>query len=486
MTQRANTLQIDQLPLNVKQVQVDGIKHTSTKVPVAYLQAINDCRSFKQLNTALKVVMHHMMGTGLYSDVKFSIIEAADAQPSEFSSNVSVFCEVTERNRYTAILSADSSLDQAHVNGKATVSLLNPINGLGESLQLSVAANPGQTVRGGSIALRDMYNGLNSRVKYHIDASSYTTNRPWANNTAATTNTFTLGGTSYDDASCFELILQQRHETTTLNALSNLTHNAASEDNNNSTTTTTSAPSAANTDPYAITSDDSLRPAVRYTYINDTRDIPHAPHRGKFFKSALELNGGLGQHPIQAKWEGQYQEHIPITKAITTSITLRGGVQQPLRSVLNAALNVTPETTDFVDVNEAYPEIPASDRFYAKGNYTRGVDPTATGPRFGTAVLGGDVFATATVSTSMTIPDLPIGLHAFWNVTHMSSVATMLREKWGGKKIPEITPSYTSTSVGIGAIAQTIFGRAEVNLSSRIKDYTIMSPKMSTNISLDW
>eukprot|EP00461_Guttulinopsis_vulgaris_P002502 UN02503 len=184
MSQDSGDLQVAQLPLRVTNIQVEGVKHTSPKVPVAYLHILNDCRSFKQLNSALKVVNHHMMGTGLYSDVQFAILPGNANH--DFATEVRVFCEVQERNRWNADVAVDQMFDPSMPNLKVGVALNNPINGLGENLNISVTRGASGAVKGAGLELKDLYNGINSRIKYNIALDTTTHRREWQGNTEQT------------------------------------------------------------------------------------------------------------------------------------------------------------------------------------------------------------------------------------------------------------------------------------------------------------
>lgn len=462
MSQANVSLEADQLPLRVSSIQVEGARHTSKKIPIAYLQILNDCRSVLQLNAAFKVAAAHMVGTGLYTDVQFAMLPGDET--NEFSNNVRVYCLVSERNRWGLRMGIDQQLDQNTPSGNIAVNVLNPINGLGETLEVALTKNTKGTVSGGSINLRNLQNTLNSKLKYHLGLHRTEINRDWISGFNQKTDSIVIGGSTYDNISTIEYELALRKANPMVQ------------------------------EPEAAIVESAYQPDLKSTLRlirqEDFRNSPVEPRFGKFYRIIGEVSGLIGDSSA-AKIEANYQHHTPLTPYSTLSCTIRGGAQQPLRSLFNLITNKNHINTDQFDVNKEYPDIPIYDRFFAGSMHTRGLKAQDFGPKAGRHVFGSDAYLSGTASVAFTVPsleDVPIRPHLFLNVTQLMSISTLLRNKYGGVSRGLTDPNHTSASAGVGIVFPTTLGRIELNLASQIKNKKIMKPSLSLAVSgsYDW
>jgi outer membrane protein assembly factor BamA len=403
-----------------------------------------------------------MVGTGVYTDAQFALLPGDES--AEFSNNVRVFCLVSERNRFGLRMGVDQQLDQSTPTGNISFNLLNPINGLGETLEVSLSKNARGTVSGGSIQLRNLHNTINSKVKYHLGIERNEVSRDWVSGFNHKTDRIVIGGSTYDNISTVEYELALRKANPIVQQ------------------------------PEAEIIESAYQPDLKSTFRlihqEDFRDSPIEPRRGKFYRASAEVSGLIGDSSA-GKVEVNYQQHVPLTPYSTLSCTLRSGIQQPLRSIFNILTNKNHTNTNQFDVNKEYPDIPIYDRFFLGSLHTRGLKAQDLGPKAGRHAFGSDAYVSGTASVAFTIPnleDVPIRPHVFFNVSQLLSISTLLRNKYGGVTSNLTDQTQLAASIGAGLVFPTVFGRLELNVASQLKNKKIMKPSVSLAVSgsYDW
>lgn len=454
-------LDASQQRLHISSIQVEGVRHTNPSVPIAYLQILNDCRNSLQLNAAFKVAAAHLVAAGLYTDVQFAALPGDNAQSA--SQDVRIYCAVQERQRTNFTFGVDQALDQNTPTATGIAQFLNPINGFGEYLRLSASRNAKNSVGAYSISLNNLHNTINSKIKYHIGYDHSKVDRDWVSGFTQTTDKVTLGATSYDDVGRFEMEFAKR----------------------------TATPTEIKPESHIVEStyEPNLKAALRYIRSNDARDHPSDPHRGTYYNVSSQLSGLVSDATV--KFDGTYQYHKPLSSTSTLSMTLRGGVQQPLMNLFNVAMNKNHANTEFFDVDNEYKDIPIYDRYFTGSMHTRGLSAADYGPKAGRHVFGADAFGSATISASTCIPngeDLPIRPHVFLTATQLASISTFLRKRYGGVERGLTDPFPLTASAGVGVVLPLSVGRIELNFASQLKSTKLMKPRLSFSVSsnTDW
>lgn len=452
---------MDNLPLRLTSIQIEGNRYANPKIPIAYLQTFNDCRSKGQLSAASQVATAHMLASGLYTDVSLAFLP--DTETNEFSNNMRLFCRVTEPRRW-GLSTGIQTTDQMVPGGNLQLKFRHPINGFGERIEVAVANNHRGTAQEIAVDLVDLQNTINSKIKYNVGFHRTELNREWVSGFNQVSDSFTMGGSTYDHISSLQYELSLRKAN----------------------------PAVQNPESEIIKSsyEPNLKSALRLTRTEDRRDNVVEPRFGTFYRLMTEGSGLIGDSNA-LKLEGAYQYHKPLSPRATFSFTLRGGVQQPFKTLYNLILNKNHANTDQFDVEKEYQDTPIFDRFFASSNSTRGLTAPDMGPKAGRHAFGSDAYVTSTAAVTFAVPnfeDIPIRPHVFFNASQYASLSTIIRQKYGGASRGLKDTSHLSASFGTGIVFPLSLGRIECNVSSQIQNNKIMKPTFSVSFSSpgDW